>query len=317
MKSNQLNAIALLLLATAGLSAENTGWLQSARDYANSSMTTVKGYMPEVSWKNAGIGALVVAVPAAAYKAYKRFFENEAVVLASSDNSDYEKIVNAKGYNKDAFTVVMSNKNARKRNTLIKDARINIDNACYQTGYKLQYALRKCYYNPVKTAAAILGLAGAGYMVHHYGLDTKAYSKLPSKPAWFGMPVFISNLFAKKTVETPKEEKQHQQPVEPAVEAPVEPAIEAPQVEENKQPVVATPKENKQPVVATPKVESTQQPAEASKGTFNEQLTNAADFIKNEIQTAKEELKKSTTQLKENILGPKTKPDRSGKEMGF
>jgi ribosomal protein L17 len=92
----------------------------------------------------------------------------------------------------------------------------------------------------LKAAAAVAAVGATAYAVDRYGFEGKGlkytqesaskglkatkeaasnvyakgqgyaswlYSKLPAKPTWLAMPAFVSNLFAKKAVETKVEDK--------------------------------------------------------------------------------------------------------------
>jgi hypothetical protein len=192
MKSNQLNAIALLLLATAGISADNT-------------KLTKQGV---VTLKNAGIAAAVVAVPTAIVGGYKYFLENKDLVkadeLSRKESLTKEETAFLQNY---AATLTQLN---TKTNKLIKGnsfeaIRQAIDKDLLDKKYRTHCALRKMYYNPVKTAATVALIAAGLYAGHHYGLDTKvanfvtpylstAWSKIIAGAAYLN-PM---NLFAKK-----------------------------------------------------------------------------------------------------------------------
>jgi hypothetical protein len=216
MKSNQLNTIALLLLATAGISAVNptTVTQYDAVQKALDIVRTGKGILESaesaiISKIDKNVWRFVNPIEAATDRKRQAILKKQALAILNKNATFVQR-------NKARILRNIVDPIVRNKRTILKAAAAvaavgatayAVDRYGFE-GKGLKYTQESASKSlkVTKEAASNVYAKGQGYA-------SWFYSKLPAKPTWLVMPAFVSNMFANK--EEPKpEDKKTQQPVD-------------------------------------------------------------------------------------------------------
>ncbi|RTL06679.1 hypothetical protein EKK58_05120 [Candidatus Dependentiae bacterium] len=195
MKSNQLNIIAGLLLITAGLSAVNNENLKKVYAVVREQETMTVDQAKEIGLKE--LSNLIAAMNTATNKSNYR---NAIIALANKEAGFVLR--NTERVKRNIIDPIVKN-----RSTIVKaTAAIAATAATVYAVDRYGFEGKGLAYTKKAGSKAIDKTKAYGSSAYAKGQEFGSwiYSKLPAKPtwlvkpAWFGMPTFVSNLFGKK-----------------------------------------------------------------------------------------------------------------------